>query len=69
VTERRKELIKNWLFWFEKSVEQTVNNMMEDLEENYEDDEPERIMNYINERVEQELGTLENGIKGTIKEG
>jgi hypothetical protein len=37
--------------------------MIEDLEINYEGDTSERIANYIVERMEQELGTLERGLK------
>lgn len=63
MTEIRKAIVISWLEWFKRSIEQIIDGLIEDLEKNYEDGEPERIANYVVERIEQELGTIERGIK------
>jgi hypothetical protein len=63
VTEIGKVFVIGWLRWFERSIEHIIDGLIEDLEKNYEDDTPERIANYIIERIEEELGKLERGIK------
>jgi hypothetical protein len=63
----RKELTKGWLLWFKSSIEHIIDSMIEDMDTNYEEDSPERIANYVNERVEEELGKLERGIKRTYE--
>jgi hypothetical protein len=60
VTDIRKEFIKSWLLWFKNSVIHIIDRLIEDMDT---EDTPERIANYIVERIEQELGTLERGLK------